>query len=1454
MEREFKAFFEGTTGEKFKEAVKRYTSREAFKEHYAQDEWVDTSDIAEVGLIKVSETNWYPTQNLTNFSDASKTKVQKLLKVLESGKPLPPVIAERSHELSPLDKKGNPLDNAPKVDGYFIRDGIHRLAAYEKHGLEFIPAIVYYTADPDITRSFDKLLPMEQFLGIDFNEIFNQVNSQKTSISNPQREVDTLNLLQGEAYFEKHPDHILGDEYSTTNAYGKEVTKVRGKLADALKKIKVKASAKENNLGPLDSPVEKTLENIISDEKAQKNIKKALKSKKTKVLKIDDRQSFQETLKRYNKELSEDEIRAWIWYQRKNSNYLDEKVILNKKNGWSAYIIRKEEENTYLKQWLGGGIIAYFEGDFIPSVLYYAGNIYKRQATLLRESEKIIEEFGQEIYDRQWEGLEQIKPKRLSLTDEVVDNRLVIKPISDLAHEIKIQELADGTTFKSSYLAQSPGEAIERSLFDAFIVWLNALAKDEFKRSTPYEIEYYYLKNRTMGRRYDKEEKLRIKENSKEEGDALFSRFLAEGITADDKNKIEQLWNSRFNGYVAVNYFKVPIGFECSATFKNKPLFIRAAQREGLGFLAVNGSGCIAYDVGVGKTMTGILSIAQAMESGMCKRPLIVVPNQTYKNWLSEIRGLHSKKGELELSGVLPQYGLNDLYNLGDKYLKKVKNKKGVVQAVANYSITVMTYEGLRRLGFNESTWDSMGMELYGILNQGVEQSKRGKSQLYQRVEDLMGRSIAETTVNIEDLGFDYLLIDEAHNAKKVFSQVKGRVEGDDQKRERSRYQIQFGQPSTLALKTFMLSQYILRENQNKNVVLLTATPFTNNPLEVFSMLAIMGHYRIVDQQIANLQGFFNHFIKTSMMLTINAKMKPERKEVVLGFNNLIALQRLIFRFIDYKSGKEANIQRPQKWVLPLTHKVDGERIIPLPIEEQISTNLPMTQEQKELAAQLEQYITGDLSFDDFCLNPTGIEESAEEQEDSTELDESNLSDEEQEGARVLRGISLARQIAFSPYLFSCHSYQKDEITPQKFIDSSPKLQYVMDCIRSVKAFHEKRNERPSAQVIYANAAVDLFPLIKDYLVEKVGYQSSEVGIIKGGMSSRQKEAVKDKFQSGEMLVLIGSRAIKEGINLQNRTSVLYNLWLDWNPTDLKQLEGRIWRFGNQFANVRIVLPLMEDSIDTAIFQKLEEKTSRINEIWHRSGQENSLKLEEFNPAELKMGLITNPKVLAEITVMEEREILKDEIARLSNQIEELTEIKSAKDAFDRNFDKIESKVKEHKPLKKGQSPRKVNTILKLYKDLLDDPEVSLSYIDRMNYEECRKSYQLIQRGLEKILEPRGLDLDFNKEQVLQKIKLEIEEIEQKIADKTGTHAIERLSKEIIKERIKKGYKPKPVQERVKEFASLNDKLLTEKMNYGSKKDDTAVAAKVNDAKPKDESAEIDKLMKEMEALLKAAA
>ena len=84
----------------------------------------------------------------------------------------------------------------------------------------------------------------------------------------------------------------------------------------------------------------------------------------------------------------------------------------------------------------------------------------------------------------------------------------------------------------------------------------------------------------------------------------------------------------------------------------------------------------------------------------------------------------------------------------------------------------------------------------------------------------------------------------------------------------------------------------------------------------------------------------------------------------------------------------------------------------------------------------------------------------------------------------------------------------------------------------------------------------------------------------------------------------------------------------------------------------------MIDSADIFIFQKLQEKTSRLNTIWATDGKKNVLNTEEFNPEELKYALIRDPKVIAELKSIEGKARIESELLGFNRQLEQLEKLK----------------------------------------------------------------------------------------------------------------------------------------------------------------------------------------------------
>lgn len=636
-------------------------------------------------------------------------------------------------------------------------------------------------------------------------------------------------------------------------------------------------------------------------------------------------------------------------------------------------------------------------------------------------------------------------------------------------------------------------------------------------------------------------------------------------------------------------------------------------------------------------------------------------------------------------------------------YLKEEYNYKvyelGKLKSFPDGTIFVTTEVGLQRLGVSENHKERMKDELFTILSQGDKTAdksgERDIAGLQIKIEERVSSSLKNAKLNIEDFGIDWACFDESHYYKKLFTFVKGTTKKVDEtnqykrisagEREKSKYEIKSGAyPSNRALSAYVLSHYIQTTNNNRNVIQLTATPFTNSPLEVYSMLTLTNYKSLKDIGFGNMTDFFDTFMKINWDIKYTPQKTVVKDVVLQGYNNLSQLRQVIYSLMD-KKDEGANLKRPKKIVMP---------------SEQygIETTLPMTMEQNELMAEVKKYINGDIDYSMICtaaaqeevdsMDFDALDDEAlvmeyervtekdydgpreglsEGQRDKLiaaiksskskglELTTEELNDEESLGVKILKGLSMMRQITLSPFLYhkACRRAMGGApVMPnyKEYINSSPKLKYVMGCINSIRQYHVDHNQKISGQVIYMNAGVEYFVLIKEFLVKELHFKESQIGIVSGGMSKGAKETVKQGFLRGDILVLIGSQTISVGVDLQNNSTVLYNCYYDWNPTDAAQIEGRIWRQGNRFSNVRIVYPQCYNSADPVIFEYLNVKTIRINEIWNRSSTEQELDLRDFDPKKLQKRLITDPDERADFQILELRDKLDDEIRYFENK------------------------------------------------------------------------------------------------------------------------------------------------------------------------------------------------------------
>lgn len=1239
---------------------------------------------------------------------------------------------------------------------------------------------VEYSADAD-----DETAKSEEMQSFIATAPIEEIEEYSEPIQNDIQVAFNKSLFNNNDFFKNNPEKVLGDAYETSGRFGK-VTKYKGTI-DSLDTIIAPLNfiGNQKNDDPLNSSVplynaSAELMNPANDALVSKALyqtevdkkRKRAKKQKSEIVDEQDPQSL-ETIsfsemynavdkngRPVNADISFDELEAYVWYQTQKGTPLSRNWInLVEPNKYSDDLRKTEPYNVTPEKvlyWIKEGVCYYYRGQVVPAYIYLSGDMYDKKLALDNtDKDKIIELYGEDVYNQQVNNFGSAFTKKLSnkLTINDTESSLVILAISKFAQNFKIKTIefvggeeqlekmaryaGIGAFERLPYKVEGPGVISinwenlfqgknsrneryfeELSLSQAFIYWLYT-AKPMIKVSSIglWEVAKYYVLGKSpkssSNSPSDKVKAQRASADAQQEGERLFKIFLNEQLTANDKIRCETEFNAKFNNYLPLDWNKVPIAFTMCKYVKGQRELLDPIKREAVAFMMHSGKGVLSFDVGVGKTPSSIFTLSSFLDAGYCKRPFICVPNQVYRQFITELKTF------------APHIPIKEAYNLSDDIALNFM-MGGQVVSVPEGTVTIMTYEGLEKIGFGEEVRTEIFDGLYEILSQKDKtNTAKAQTQFQNKLETIMGKVEKGTTYNIEDFGWDFGVYDEAHKMKKSFTQVKGDATGNltdkgATEREKNPYAVSAGTPSSIALKGFSLNYYLQKKNKGRNVMLLTATPFTNSPLEIYSMLAMVGFEDLKTSGLESLKTMFDTFVMQKLDYVVTAQYGVQLKKIIVGFNNLIALQTLIRKCILYKTGEEANVKRPKKYVLPYTKKVDGETIIELSPDEKVETYLDMTASQFELMELIKGYVAGAVSEEDLFMADyfqstettdkiqggddevlDDDESSKIEDEEAIEVSEDDVEDEtEKTAVRILKGLSYGRDLAISPYLMQINIAVKmikkgkfpaniriPVITPTMLVETSPKLLYAMKAIESVRDYHIAEGTPISGQVLYMDRGVKYFPLLRQYLIDVVGYAEHEVQIIQSGLpktGKKSKEYIKNLF-NGEVYnestklfepiddeqrvkVIIGSSTIKEGINLQKYGTVLYNMNIDWNPTDVQQLEGRIYRQGNTFNSVRVVHPLLVNSADIFIFQKLQEKTARINSIWSMDNRSNVLDTTDFDPSELKYTLISDIQVLMTLEIGAKKKTLEDNIAVFRQLTDNIYSLKNKVDQLSPSF------------------------------------------------------------------------------------------------------------------------------------------------------------------------------------------
>jgi predicted RNA methylase len=309
------------------------------------------------------------------------------------------------------------------------------------------------------------------------------------------------------------------------------------------------------------------------------------------------------------------------------------------------------------------------------------------------------------------------------------------------------------------------------------------------------------------------------------------------------------------------------------------------------------------FAVGLGKTLTGLMLAAMLRQSGRARLPAIVVPLSRLGDWVMNAASALPDL-RIRVIGGEPVRGPDGQILLdadGEPQLREDsgdQRRRKIASLLTDApDLVVMSFEAFEMMPMLEETRMRF-VQSDSTLMAGVGRSatfderhrKMGGHRQLAQVERFTGRHLArvrvatETDVPFEATGIDAILIDEVQAMKSTYAAPA--VYGESAPKF-----LGGGNESNRALDTNHKCRFV-RANGGCTIG-LSATWFTNSPLEIFNMLSLVTD-ALPEYGIHNVSAFTARFCVIEPRLITEPDGSVGYRSCVVGFRNLDELRAII--------------------------------------------------------------------------------------------------------------------------------------------------------------------------------------------------------------------------------------------------------------------------------------------------------------------------------------------------------------------------------------------------------------------------------------------------------------------------------------------------------------------------------------------------------------------------------
>ena len=618
-------------------------------------------------------------------------------------------------------------------------------------------------------------------------------------------------------------------------------------------------------------------------------------------------------------------------------------------------------------------------------------------------------------------------------------------------------------------------------------------------------------------------------EKAKQKGEEM-KRAFKEWIFKDyeRREKYVTKYNRLFNSIVGRSYD----GSHQTFVGMNPAIKLRPHQENAVMRGKLGGNTLLAHCVGAGKSFEIDTIVMEKKRLGLIQKACVVVPKHLTLQTAMEWQRLYPNA---KLLVATP------------KDFEKDKRQEFLAKCVTgDYDGIIMSFEQFGKIPMSRDYQENFMQKQIDNLEKALSETDKSERMSIKDIERTLKKLRDKLTklldkpkdesLTFEQMGFDYIVVDEAHYYKNCL--VVSKMNNVS------------GVQTTSAAKSedMLMKTQFLRDKYGEGTCLMaTGTPLSNSMVELYSMTRYLRPDLLQKAELQTFDDWASNFGEVVSQL----EMKPagdgfQMKKRFSKFVNMPELMQMYKEFAD--------IQMADTLHLPNVPEMEtGKPIL---------VKSPADELQKEymkyLAERSEKIHNG-------AVDP--------------------------KTDNMLKITHEARLLGLDSRTINQDWKPDPDCKVMKLCDNLEKIYQDTDKDKGVQivfcdiAIHD------------TDGRFSVYNAVKEELINR-GIPENEICFAGDAKNDKQRAEMFDELRKGQKRIIIASTSkLGTGANVQDRVAAIHHLDIPWRPADLEQQNGRGLRQGNMFKEVGIYHYVTENTFDAYMLGIITSKAKFIAQV-----------------------------------------------------------------------------------------------------------------------------------------------------------------------------------------------------------------------------------------------------------------